>query len=396
MWKPKRTSPITFQFILTIIVVLIFRAPSVNAQSPNDLLKLSPPQLLGDGWETGNLKDGGIAVDPIRKLLHAIRADTFPDVHSVLIAHHGRLVMEAYFPGYAWDYQEENFRGPLTEFGSNTLDNMASVTKSVTGLLVGIAMDRAFIPGSDAGIFSFFPEYSSLSNDRKSGITIGHLMTMTSGLRWNEQDVFYSEEENDIIQLFLVPNPVEFILAKDLDHMPGSQWYYNGGGTNLLGEIIRRSSGLRLDQFAEEYLFAPLQITGVEWAFIRPDFVYASGDLKMRPRDLAKIGQLLLNGGTWQGTRIVSESWVKEMTRTHVPLGPGQGYGLFWWTRVYEQGSDPVNAFMADGWGGQRVIVFPDLDLVVVFTGGNYTRQHRLDEIITTYILPAVCMYQRN
>jgi CubicO group peptidase (beta-lactamase class C family) len=311
-------------------------------------------------------------------------------MHIGLISRHGRLALDAYFPGYAWDYEGEGFRGGWTEFGPETLHNLASVTKSVTGLLAGIAIDRGDLPGLDAAVFSFFPEYAHLSDEGKAGINLAHLLTMTSGLQWNEQDVFYSEVENDIVQLFVVSDPIEHVLSKKLVNPPGSQWYYNGGGTNLLGEIIQRSSGDRLDVFAQKHLFSPLQISDAEWIFIQPDFVYASGDMKLRSRDLAKLGQLVLSGGTWRGTRVVSEEWVQEMTRTQVPLGPSQGYGYHWWTRTYTDGSASISAFLADGWGGQRVMGFPSLDLVVVFTGGNYTQQHRLDEIVTRYILPAI------
>ena len=213
---------------------------------------------------------------------------------------------------------------------------------------------------------------------------------MTSGLEWNEQDVFYTELENDIVQLFVVEDPVEFVLAKRLIHPPASQWYYNGGGVNLLGEIIQRCSGERLDEFAQEHLFSPLEITGAEWVFINPDFVYASGDIKLRSRDLAKIGQLVLNGGTWNGTRIVSEEWVEAMTRKWVSLNPGNGYGFLWWAEDYSMGAYSVHAVEANGWGGQSIMVFSDLDSVVVFTGGNYLQQNRLDEVVSRYILPAL------
>jgi CubicO group peptidase (beta-lactamase class C family) len=111
---------------------------------------------------------------------------------------------------------------------------------------------------------------------------------------------------------------------------------------------------------------------------------------------MAKIGQLVLNKGTWQGSRILSAEWVEAMTRRWVPLGPTQGYGFLWWTRQYSSGSDTVNTVMADGWGGQRIMVFPSLDLVVVFTGGNYTQQHHLDEALLKYILPAIDKVSMN
>lgn len=381
----------THSRLLAAALLLLFALASpATAQDETGRPELLPPPQLGDGWSSGSLTDVGMAGDSILRLLEEIRAKTYRDVHSVLIARGGRLVFEAYFPGYAYDYEGEQFHGPWTEFGPETLHNTASVTKSITGLLVGIAVDQGCIPGPDASVFSFFPEYADLADEAKEKITVAHLLTMTSGLEWNEQDVFYSEPENDIIQLFLVDDPAAYVLAKPLVHPPASTWYYNGGGPNLLGEIIHRCSGERLDQFAEEHLFSHLGITDLEWVFIKPDFVYASGDMKLRPRDMAKVGQLVLDGGTWNGTEIVSPGWVELMTRKWVSLNPGQGYGFLWWTRDYWVGAKSVNAVMADGWGGQRIMVFPDYDLVVVFTGGNYTEQHRLDEAVARYILPAL------
>lgn len=373
----------------TLLLLLVQATPAI-AQDLTVQPELSPPSELADGWKTGDLSEAGMVPDSLLELVKGIRANTYPDVHAVLIARGGRLVFEAYFPGYAYDYQAEGLRGPWTEFGPETLHNTASVTKSLTGLLVGIAVDQGCVPGPDASVYSFFPEYAHLSVEGKEEITIAHFLTMTSGLEWNEQDVFYSEPENDIVQLFIVDDPVEHVLAKALIHPPASTFYYNGGGVNLLGEIIHRCAGKRLDEFAQEYLFAPLQIPRPDWIFINPDFVYASGDIKLRPRDMAKLGQLVLDAGTWQGTRIVSAEWVESMTRNWVSLNPGQGYGFLWWTREYSSGSDTVNAVTADGWGGQRIMVFPDLDAVVVFTGGNYLQQHRLNEIVSRYILPAL------
>lgn len=352
---------------------------------------LRPPAQLNDGWETQSLADAGLTVEPLAKLLDAIRSDTFPEIHSILMVHGRRLVFEAYFPGYAWDYSAAGFRGARTNFGPDTRDNMQSVTKSVTGLLVGIAHDQGLLPDLNAGVFSFFPEYRRFAVGEKRAITLQSLLLMASGLTWNEQDVFYDQARNDIVQLHVVPDPIAYILAKDLAHPPMTAWYYNGGGTVLLGDILRRTSGKRLDEFAQQYLFGPLQITDVAWNSMRPGLVDAPGGLELRPRDMAKLGQLVLNGGTWRGQRIVSEDWVRAMTGRQVRFNATDGYGYHWWTRTYVSGADSIPSFRADGWGGQRIMVFPTLDLVVVFTGGDYTltRPPRLDEIVSRFIIPA-------
>lgn len=384
---PRSTQP---GLVAAAFLLLLVQAAPATAQKQPGQFELHPPLQLNDGWPTGTPADAGIEADSLLRLVEEIHANTYPDVHSVLIARGGRLVFEAYFPGYAWDYEGEAFRGSWVEFGPDTLHYAHSATKSVTGLLLGIAVDQGCLPGPNASVFSFFPEHADLSDEGKAKITLAHLLTMTSGLEWNEQDVFYDDVNNDVVQLTIADDPAAFVLSKPLIHPPASTFYYNGGGPILLGEIIHRCSGKGLDDYAREHLFSPLGIRKLEWNRLTSGFVDASGGVRLRPRDLAKLGQLVLNDGTWNGTRVVSEAWLELMTRRWVPLGPVQGYGFLWWTRSYENGSDTLNAVMADGWGGQRAMVFPTLDLLVVFTGGNYTEPPRLDEAVSRFILPAL------
>ena len=221
---------------------------------------------------------------------------------------------------------------------------------------------------------------------------------MTSGLEWNEGDVPLTDiERNDLIQLFVVPDPIEYILAKPVVAEPGTRFYYSGGDVNLLGEIIKEATGLRIDEFTDRYLFGPLGITDYEWKFINPDIVYTSGDLKLRPRDMAKLGQLYLNNGIWNGKRIISEEWTKNSTRKYIEVqnsymasAYGDSYGYQWFLQTFNVDSVSYDSISRDGWGGQRIQVFPSLNMVVVLTGGNYaTEPTPVNDIITRYILPA-------
>jgi len=348
------------------------------------------PEQTNDGWPTASLDEVRIDEKEIREAVERIDDGTYQNVHSILIVKDGKLVFEEYFSGYTWDYDDAQFRGELTDFGMDTIHNLASVTKSFTSALVGIAIDQGFLQGVDQKVFAFFPEYASLSDERKDAIILDHLLTMTSGLEWNEMELPYSDTRNDLVQLFIVSDPIEYILAKPVVSEPGTRWYYNGGGTNILGEVIREATGLRMDDFAEKYLFVPLAITDYEWDHINPDMIHASGNLRLRPRDMAKLGYLYLQRGIWGGHRIVSEEWVEESTKDHVSPRGADGYGYQWWLRTYDSGSTPVDSFYAAGWGGQRITVFPSLDMVVVFTGGNYLAEEPADEIIGRHILPAV------
>jgi CubicO group peptidase (beta-lactamase class C family) len=340
-------------------------------------------------WPAASPASAGLDVQKLNEAVERIRNGTYKDVDSVLIIKNGRLVFEQYFSGYAWDYNSPNFRGKLTDYKADTLHNLASVTKSFTSALIGIAIDRGLISGVEARVLDFFPPYAHLGDERKAKMTLAHLLTMQAGLQWNEGELSYADSRNDLIQLFMVADPIGYILAKPAISEPGTSFYYSGGCTNLLGEAIRSASGQRMDAFAKSYLFEPLGITTYQWDFINPDMIHASGNLQMRPRDMAKLGYLYLKGGVWQGKRILSEEWVRESTRQHVrvPLG---GYGYQWWLRTYYSGGKAVDAYAAMGWGGQRIMVFPSLDMVVVFTGGNYVAQEPVDSIITNHILPAV------
>ncbi len=367
-----------------LLSILLCVACLISCQPAPTPAPLPPEQTL-DGWQTASLSDVGIDQEPINRLVENIRDGRFENIHSVLIVKDGKLVFEQYFDGYAWNYDDAEFRGEVVEFDAATTHNLASVTKSFTSALIGIAIDRGFIRGVDEKMFDFFPEYSYLDDREKVKITLEHLLTMTSGLEWNEMAYPYSSARNDLVRLFQVSDPIEYILAKPVAYEPGTHWYYCGGGTNILGEIIRQSTGSRMDDFAAEYLFAPLGIMDYEWDHINADMIHASGNLKLRPRDMAKFGYLYLNGGVWQGERIISQEWVEASMQEWT-----DGYGYQWWLKTYRSDGASVDSFFADGWGGQRIIVFPSLDMVLVFTGGNYVDPHPLDDMITDFILPSV------
>lgn len=366
------------------------------------------PDKTGDGWETTSLLDAGIDSKKINTLMRDILNLRFENIHGVLLVRNGKLVLEEYFRGYSFNFAGPRFRGNGIAYGREKLHVTASVTKSVTSALVGIAIDRGFIRDVDERMAAFFPQYSDLIDEKKSRITLEHLLTMTSGLEWNEIELWFRDPQFDLVRLWAVPDPIKYILSKDVVHEPGTYWYYSGGDVNLLGEIIRKSSGLRMDAFAARYLMTPLGITDYEWDHINPDIIHASGNLKLRPRDMAKFGQLFLNGGTWKNQRIISETWTKKSTAPIVSIpknymlklvareylswavNAGDRYGYFWWIKSYCTDSGCVDSYLADGWGGQRIIVFPSLDLVVVYTGGNYATHEPVHEMVCEYILPAV------
>jgi len=284
-----------------------------------------PPDQTGDGWSTTSLADVGMKEDPLEDLVNRIEDNTYKNIHSVVIIKDGLLVFEKYVSGYRWAYNEE-FQGEYVTWDRDMIHNLASVTKSFTSTLIGIALDHGLMQSVHDKVMIYFPYYELLFNDGKDQINLQHLLTMRAGLEWNEGEVPYSDPNNDLVRLFSVSDPVAYILSKDLIHEPGTVFYYSGGCTNLLGEAIRPASGKRMDDFAQDVLFGPLGITNYEWDFINQDFIHASGNLKLRPRDMAKLGYLFLNGGRWRDTQIVSEDWIEEATTERVSFTWG-GYG---------------------------------------------------------------------
>lgn len=355
-----------------------------------------PPET-GDGWETASLEDVGMDPAPLLELVDLINHAEHHLWHGVLIVKDEKLVFEQYWPGEDLD--------PLTgnvvakDFGPETLHYAASVSKSFTSALVGIALDLGLIDGVEDSLFSFFPEYANLRRGDNGRVLLKHLLSFTSGYEWNEHVYGFDDPRDSHYQMFWASDPLAYLLGRPTVTEPGSTFFYNSGDVNLAGEIVRRASQSdHLVSFASRYLFQPLGIESFQWMrYPRADWmVFASGGASLRPRDMAKLGQLYLNGGTWQGRRIVSQAWVDASTRMATPL-VGEyrtlyGYGYNWWLGRSPLGDRQLEYFRARGWGGQDVYVYPELRLVLVFTAGGYyqSRAFDLNDIIEQYIFPAL------
>ena len=350
--------------IVALVLVLVLVSTSVPAENATSC---GGPAELQDGWAVSSPEQQGL--DP--KLICAIgpRFEGWEeaDPHGVVVVRHGVLVYEHYFtfgdelgPGEVLGEEPRN---------ASTKHDVYSITKSVTALLTGIAFDRGWLKDLDAPIFSFLPQYVDLRTPEKDRITLRHLLTMTSGLDWPENKRWYDDPVNISRRMGGSSDPVRFVLEQPLAAPPGTVWNYNSGGVEMLGVILTKVSGRLLDQVAVEALFDPLGIT--DW---QPGT--AAYGLQLRPRDLAKIGQLVLNHGDWHGRRIVSANWVKEMTAPQVPRGSVSGpasvysYGYLWWLGRSSVHNRDIGWVAGFGRGGQRLYVVPDQDLVVAVTAG--------------------------
>jgi CubicO group peptidase (beta-lactamase class C family) len=342
----------------------------------------SPPAQTGDGWPTGDLAAEGIDVAPIEALVRGVRDGTWTNIHGIVLVRHGRLLMEEYFPCMGIDQV-------YARYDRDTLHELHSVTKSVNATLFGIAACEGRIGGLDEPVAAFFPDYDELGADAaKQQIRLRHLLTMTAGLQWDETTFPYGDPRNSTSAIDDAPQPIRYVLARPLVAPPGRDFVYNSGLSVALGGVVARAAGQPTEAFAAERLFGPLGIAPWDWRRYSDGTANAGGGLSLRPRDMAKIGQLHLDGGTWQGRRVVCEGWVEAATRQQVE---GIDYGYQWWLTTFDVGGRSERSFYASGRGGQFVFVLPGVSLVAVFTGGN-ADEHYLQpfEMMRRYVVPAV------
>ena len=332
-----------------------------------------------DGWTVAAPEQQGLDPALICGIGPRLEALKEANAHGVVITRHGRLVYEHYFAG-----DDERLGMSLGEvnFNAGTKHDIRSISKSVTSLLVGIALDRRLITDLDAPVFSFFPEYGDLRTPEKDRMTLRHLLTMSSGLAWDETSVAFTNPSNTYSQMEIAPRSDHFVLAQPLAAPPGTVFNYNSGGAELLGLILRKVSGKRLREFAKETLFDPLGIEDWEWEGSSGFNPAAASGLRLRPRDLAKIGQLVLERGKWQGRQIVSSSWIEDSTTPRLsgsdtammfyrPEGISS-YGYLWWLGRSPPEHPERDMIAGGGYGGQRVFILPSLGAVVVTTAGVY------------------------
>ena len=331
------------------------------------------PAAMSDGWAVSTPAQQGLDPKLICALGPSLAKLTGADPHGVVVARNGVLVYEQYFDGD--DMRGSTWIG-IAPHDANTLHNMESITKSVIALLVGIAFDRGWLKDLDAPILSFFPEYGDLRTPDKDRITLRHLLSMTSGLNWPERASSSFNPGNILRWGFVSPDPYRFVLERPIEAPPGTAWNYNGGGVWLLGAMLRKVAEQPLDQFAKDALFEPLGIKDWEWGRFPNGDPGTSGSLHLRPRDLAKLGQLVLDNGVWQGRQIVSADWINQMTSRQSPqgfsFGSWRSYGYLWWQGRSSIDNREIDWVGAVGRGGQRLYVVPTLRLLVAVTAGLY------------------------
>lgn len=348
--------------------------PRLAAQEPDFEYQYVRPDDVGDGLPVGSIHDTDLDTARIVTMVREIIRGAYPGVHSVLVAKDGRLVVEEYF----------------YEFDRETPHQLRSATKSVVSALVGIAIDRGIIESTDALVIPRFSnEYSSIEHltPAKEQMTIEHLLTQKSGLAcddWNP------ESPGNEVRMGQTDDWVKFVLDLPMNSKPDTEAHYCSGAVIVLGRLVEKAAEISLEEFAEIHLFRPLGIEEYEWRF-EPDSSSAEtfAQLYLRPRDMMKLGLVFSNSGRWGGRQVISEEWVERSTSSHATLGDTD-YGYLWWRPYLNVPGGRRYAIAAQGNGGQEIYLWPDLDMIVVLTGGNYNRSSHTNRLFIDHILPPI------
>lgn len=298
-------------------------------------------------------------------LAEAVTAGQVDGLHAAVVVRGGQTLLEHY--GTGADFSWEHPLGPVG-FGPTTLHDLRSVSKSVTALLYGIALGDGLVPAPAEPLLGGFPEYPDLAADPdRARLTVEHALTMSLGLEWRE-DIPYDSPANGEIAMELAPDRYRYVLERPVVGPPGETWVYCGGATALLGKLIADGAGQPLPAYGWEKLFAPIGVEQFQWMAGEDGVASPSSGLRLSPRSLARIGELVLANGAWNGRQIVPASWINDMLQPRLPTTWSAQYGYHWYLETFAG----HRMALAMGNGGQRVMILPDLDLVVAVTAGNY------------------------
>ena len=313
-------------------------------------------------WEQTTPESVGIDGGALEALARRIAAGELGNLHALLVVRHGKLAFERYFAGDDWAFVEPLGR---VEFGPERLHDLRSVTKSVVGALVGIAHGDGAIPDLDAPLASFFPEYAKGREADLAGRTLRHALTMTAGLAWDELTQPYWDPRNDEHGMWAADDPLEYALSRKPVAPAGARFAYNGGLPTVLAAVVERATGRPLEEFARERLLRPLGVSEMEWVRHRSGTFVAASGLRLRPRDMARFGQLMLDGGALAGRALVPAEYARASLERQVETNGGftRSYGYQWWI-------DRIP--LALGNGGQRIALLGQARTVIVISAGAY------------------------
>jgi len=339
-----------------LILLLLILTSNCKKDAPSDIIPYTYklPEQINDGWEVASLSEVGMDVSKIERIAENILNDQYKGIHSMLIVKDGVLVFEEYFNNHKRD----------------ELQTIYSITKSVTSSLIGIAIAEGYITGVEDSVLKYFPQYH-IPDLEKQNLQINHILTLTTGIEWDEKSHPYTDPRNSEYQMVQTDDWMEFVLQQPLVFSPGEMFNYNTGAVHLLSAVIKHSTNQFADEFAGQSLFEPLGITEYEWNTDNLGYPCTGATfqgLKMKARDVAKYGFLHLNQGKWKGKQLIPEVWVEESTQSHIDVDDDRGFGYLWWTGSHTMDKKEIPHFFAAGYGGQTIHIAPELDLMIVIT----------------------------
>jgi len=369
------------KYIAALCAVAAFSTPAL-AQN------CAAPAALDDGWSVAAPGDGGFDSQKFCFLDKFITNLPQANVHAVIVVQHGKLVVERYYDGA--DQRAGQDIG-VVKFAPGVKHDLRGITEGAVSLLVGIASGEGKFPSLDSPVLDFFPQYAALRTPEKMAITWRHLLTMSSGLGWNEQ-IAYENPANSANVLAGTADPVRYILEQPTWGPSGRYFLYSSGSTTLLMAALAKSTGMALDDYARDKLFGPLGIRQYEWLKMAGSGQFSAWGLRLPARDTAKLGQLLLSDGAWNGKQVLPRGWAAESIKPRFNAKDLYYYGYHWWLgRSFVRGRDHAWAG-GIGYGGQRLYVVPDLDLVVMINAGHYGQYQQFvipEAIFSRMALPA-------
>ena len=334
-------------------------------------------QACIDDYPLHSLTENSENPEEIERLIRNIQSDhlSWGLQDSLLIYKDNKLLVEEYFDGWK----------------RNDPHQIQSVSKSLTSLLVGSLITEGKLDSADKPLGDYLPQYQYLLTGEKSKITLTNLLNMSAGLEWNEWTVAYSNPKNTRYAEMESDDSVAFTLQRPLTHEPGRHFSYSGGYVSVVGAVVETAAKKSTAAtYAQDSLSKHLCFKNAYWSKQNDGKTNTAGGAMMRPMDMLKIGQLMLDDGVWQGKQIIGKQWIRDsMDRTHNPYSYAQ-YGYLWWYGSYIDAAGKIySGVLARGWGGQEIAIIKELDLVVVNTASSYEMESKLDEMIHNFILPA-------
>jgi CubicO group peptidase (beta-lactamase class C family) len=333
------------------------------------------PSNIGDGWPIAHAKSLGVDVEKLAGLVQANRSGEYRNIHAIVIACRGKLVLDEYFSGY----------NPKRKHA------IASISKALTASTTGIAAGQKRFQGASLLLKDALPKYGAGFEGQKKLITVDHMLAMRTGLEWKESAYAYTDPRNSHRIMDKSEDVLEYVLGRPMEATPGEKYQYNSGVAMTLGRVFEIQTGEDVASFAKRHLFGPLGITDYKWNLYRK-LVNTGGGLAMRARDLAKYGSLHLSEGKWNGRQVIPAAWVeRSMQRPDRKIS----YVDHWFINapfVLPDREKPIDVFRSTGYGGQHIYLVPELDLLAVFNAANFEDQMvgHPEDMFYKYILPAV------